>query len=1683
MKKLLYFFLPILLLLVFVSSSLFAQEAWMLPFNDVSGTGNSYFLNTLNNKIQSVNNANAINSYAKAVDKRGYIYYAQNSTTIAVVSPVTHAVVATYASGSGSLAVNLNTPHGMVIAPDNHYLYATNINNSGSNQIAMFDISIPGTIVPVKNISIPAISGSAVGSVSGININSTGTTLFAILDVTNYFVIINNPTSASPTFTNVNISSYNGGTTQGLGNSHSIAIDTSRNLIYLSKQGFRYIQVWSTSGIAQNVTYDLGSTANVSMHLLTLSWDGSTLYAAGISPAMVYRFNTVTSGLPRASGSAVVTAVATSASLSNAGTNGIRTVELTPDPLSPKLYAIGNQRLYELDPLTLATKQEIFADNVSTGFAGIDPHGLGFILHDFGDAPSSYGNAGHFLNNTNYTTGLLRIGTKEDGDSTIATNSASANFDDNSNTKTGVTDDEDAFIVNPPIAGPGSYSVTIPVLNNTGKNARLVVWADLNKDGDFADAGETSTLYTVPSNTASQNIAVGFSGYTAVAGSSVLRIRLSTDTLLKATAASARDIALWDGEVEDFPLTITTTTPPSLSGNVFDDANGLQDNTVNGTGTNIGGTLYAQLLNSSGTVILVVPVASNGSYSFSGLAAGTYSVVINQSSTVNTTSSLPAGWVNTGEFNGTGTGSDGTVNGISASVTISTSNVTNVNFGIDQLPTANAVTATSQVNPGGNATVQVPTLTGTDPEQGNLPGTGNADTIIINTLPTNGTLYYNGLPVSAGDTIKNYNPALLTVNPNAGAGTVSFTFSQVDAALKSSSPAIVSMPFTTLTLSGKVLDDANGLQDGIVNGTGTNAGGVLYAQLLDNDGNVVATTPVASDGSYSFPNLDAGTYSVVINQSPTASSTPSLPAGWVNTGANNGTGGNSAPNGISAPVTLTTSNVGNINFGVDQLPTANLITATPQTNPGGTATVPVPTLTGSDPEQGQLTGTDKKDNIIINTVPTNGTMYYNGIPVAAGDTIKNYDPSLLTLNPASGAGTVSFSFSELDSALKSSSTPATVSMAFTALSLSGNVFNDANGLQDGIVNGTGTNVGGMLYARLLDNNSNAIATTAIASDGTYSFINLDAGTYSVVINLSSTAGSTPSLPAGWVNTGENNGAGAGSDGNINGTSAAITLTTSNVTNVNFGIDQLPIADPVTALPQPNPGGTATVAVPTLTGSDPDNIIINTVPGNGTLYYNCVAVVAGDTIKNYNPSLLTVDPNSGAGTVSFTYSEVDTALKSSTPASVSMDFTTFTISGSVLDDTNGLQDMTVNGAGTNAGGSLYAQLLDNAGNVIQTVPVASDGSYSFSGLDMGTYSVLINQSNTANARPLLPSGWVSTGEYNGPGAGNDGSIDGKSSPIHISSELSTSIISNINFGIDQTPIANAITTPIPLANPVGTGTAVVPTLHGSDPEQGDLTGTDNNDTIIINTVPSNGTLYYNGTVVMAGDTIKNYDPSLLRVDPAAIGTTDVSFTYSEVDAALVASNPASVMMHFETPLPVALSSFTTKLLFNKVQLNWSSATEINVADYSIERSTDGIHFASIGLVNAKGLSSNYQFEDVTPQQGINYYRLKINDNNGVVTYSQIAIVNFAGINISITSVTPNPYIDNVVVYVELPKAVSIQIQLFDAAGKMVLVKTKAGNAGGNKIELNNLGSLSNGVYIIEAVAGNTVVQQKIVKGGR
>ncbi|WP_158825466.1 CshA/CshB family fibrillar adhesin-related protein [Mucilaginibacter lacusdianchii] len=149
---------------------------------------------------------------------------------------------------------------------------------------------------------------------------------------------------------------------------------------------------------------------------------------------------------------------------------------------------------------------------------------------------------------------------------------------------------------------------------------------------------------------------------------------------------------------------------------------------------------------------------------------------------------------------------------------------------------------------------------------------------------------------------------------------------------------------TGITISGTVVNDGNGASDGAIAGTGIQAvaGAPLYAYLVDNTGLVIAQVPVGTDGTYAFPNVNNGNYTVAISTnnapvgSPLSAVAANLPNGWQPSGASYGVN-NAGHTGIQAGTPNlqvqvstpgTSLDISGITLGVAQGPTAKSDTAT-----------------------------------------------------------------------------------------------------------------------------------------------------------------------------------------------------------------------------------------------------------------------------------------------------------------------------------------------------------------------------------------------------------------------------------------------------------------------------------------------------------------------------------------------------------------------------------------------------------------------------------------------------------------------------------------------------------------------------------------------------------------------------------
>jgi len=191
-----------------------------------------------------------------------------------------------------------------------------------------------------------------------------------------------------------------------------------------------------------------------------------------------------------------------------------------------------------------------------------------------------------------------------------------------------------------------------------------------------------------------------------------------------------------------------------------------------------------------------------------------------------------------------------------------------------------------------------------------------------------------------------------------------------------------------------------------------------------------------------------------------------------------------------------------------------------------------------------------------------------------------------------------------------------------------------------------------------------------------------------------------------------------------------------------------------------------------------------------------------------------------------------------------------------------------------------------------------------------------------------------------------------------------------------------------------------------------------------------------------------------VMPQANNTLQVTLVPLSVTSLLIAGSTAL--------LPANLLAFTAQKSAQGVLLNFADTSEARLSSFEIERSPDGAAFTRIGTVPAAN-GRNYAFVDGQPPPSLDYYRLKVIDNDGNYGYSKILPVRYN--TPSTLTLFPNPANNVVNIQLHLPPG-PVLLQVFDAAGQRV--RTTLLQSLGNTLSTTvDISSLAKGLYYIHA----------------
>ncbi|HEX4372211.1 MAG TPA: T9SS type A sorting domain-containing protein [Puia sp.] len=165
-----------------------------------------------------------------------------------------------------------------------------------------------------------------------------------------------------------------------------------------------------------------------------------------------------------------------------------------------------------------------------------------------------------------------------------------------------------------------------------------------------------------------------------------------------------------------------------------------------------------------------------------------------------------------------------------------------------------------------------------------------------------------------------------------------------------------------------------------------------------------------------------------------------------------------------------------------------------------------------------------------------------------------------------------------------------------------------------------------------------------------------------------------------------------------------------------------------------------------------------------------------------------------------------------------------------------------------------------------------------------------------------------------------------------------------------------------------------------------------------------------------------------------------------------------------PLPLNIENFSAVNEGNKIALNWTTGGNITGEVFNVQRSTDGINFETIAVVDAQNVN-NYSAYDNNISASQQFYRIEQISQNGSLGYSPIVIVK-TGFGAQLM-IFPNPVKQKnalSIIYNSLT-AGNIQLSLIDLSGKILSLKNSLLINGRNELSIGMKNILA-GTYILK-----------------
>ena len=170
--------------------------------------------------------------------------------------------------------------------------------------------------------------------------------------------------------------------------------------------------------------------------------------------------------------------------------------------------------------------------------------------------------------------------------------------------------------------------------------------------------------------------------------------------------------------------------------------------------------------------------------------------------------------------------------------------------------------------------------------------------------------------------------------------------------------------------------------------------------------------------------------------------------------------------------------------------------------------------------------------------------------------------------------------------------------------------------------------------------------------------------------------------------------------------------------------------------------------------------------------------------------------------------------------------------------------------------------------------------------------------------------------------------------------------------------------------------------------------------------------------------------------------EITILYGLSFTCCLSAHPVSRAYHCtreNDPVVVTINNLKVYHKTHGIEIEWTNLSEKDIANYAVERSAEGHSFVSIAIktpFSNRGGRADYDFFDEHPLQYLNFYRIRVQETSGTITYSEVLNIKSSEAKAAV-KIYPNPVTNHTfVLSIKHAKLGKYNLEIFNAGGQMV-----------------------------------------------